>query len=100
MRARAVESGASHLDGYTAEEKRRLVDQARRFADDSSAPQELVHLKRDSPGHCTQEGLTEEGWTPEQIARMLDESDPELAEGPTVPDDCRGIGSGLVGALI
>jgi hypothetical protein len=36
VRARAVESGAAHLGGYTAEEKRRLVDQARRFADDSS----------------------------------------------------------------
>jgi hypothetical protein len=35
-RAKYVESGAALLDGYTAEEKRRMVDQARRFAAYSS----------------------------------------------------------------
>jgi hypothetical protein len=32
VRARNVESGAARLDGYTAEEKQKAVDQARRFA--------------------------------------------------------------------
>jgi hypothetical protein len=32
VRARNVESGAAHLDGYTAEQKQKAVDQARRFA--------------------------------------------------------------------
>jgi len=32
VRARNVESGAAHLEGYTVEEKQRVVDQARRFA--------------------------------------------------------------------
>jgi hypothetical protein len=31
FRAQNVESGEAHLDGYTAEEKRNVVDQARRF---------------------------------------------------------------------
>jgi hypothetical protein len=32
VRARNVESGAAHPNGYTAEEKQKAVDQARRFA--------------------------------------------------------------------
>jgi hypothetical protein len=32
VRARNVESGAAHLEGYSAEEKRKVVDEARRFA--------------------------------------------------------------------
>jgi hypothetical protein len=32
VRARNVESGAARLDGYTAEERQRALDEARRFA--------------------------------------------------------------------
>ena len=32
VRARNVESGAARMDGYTAEERRKALDQARRFA--------------------------------------------------------------------
>ena len=36
FRARNVESGAARLDGYTAEQKRKVVDQARRFVEYAS----------------------------------------------------------------
>ncbi len=36
FRARNVASGETHLEGYTAEEKQKVVDQARRFASHSA----------------------------------------------------------------
>jgi hypothetical protein len=36
VRARNVQSGAARLDGYTAEQKQRMVDHARRLAEYSS----------------------------------------------------------------
>ncbi len=36
FRARNVESGAARLDGYTDEQKQKVVDQARRFVDYAS----------------------------------------------------------------
>ncbi len=36
FRARNVESGAARLDGYTDEQKRKVVDQARRFVEYAS----------------------------------------------------------------